>query len=150
MGFDLGSFFASGAEGLLKGVRDLISLWKLDPKVAAENAQKLAELEIAMKRAEMDFDLAMSQAQTKINEIEAASQDAFVRRARPAAIWVCVLGFAYAFVAAPFVTWISGWIATGHPGSAPILNVDVLMTALFGLLGLSTLRTYDKLKGTSR
>lgn len=140
----LEDLFAGGAKGVLEPIKDIISLWKLDPNKQADRQLSIIQMESAAAQAEMNFTLAMTAAQNKINEIEAASQDWFVRRARPAAIWVCVIGLTYSVVLFPFLVWFSlnmGWKAP------PELDVYVLTTLLFSLLGVATLRTMDKKSG---
>jgi len=147
MGFDVASIFAGGVGGIFTGIKDIIGAFKLDPTIAAANATKLAELEIAIRQAELQAEVALSQAQTKINEIEAASTDKFTSRWRPAVGWVCVVGLAYATLGCPLIGWLSqnaGWKAPGE------LNVEILTTTLFALLGIGGMRSFDKLKGTSK
>lgn len=148
MGFDLGSLFAGGIEGVLKGAKDVIGAFKADPTVMAQNAAKLAELELAIKQAELDYELKLSLAQTEINKIEAASTDKFVNRWRPAVGWICALGLLYATFLAPILDWLGhnivGW------KEPPTLNVEVLTTTLFAMLGIAGMRSFDKMKGTSR
>lgn len=150
MGFDVSSIFAGGVEGIFKGVREVVGAFKADPTVVAQNAQKLAELEVAISKAQLEAEVQLSQAQTKIDEIEAASSDKFVSRWRPFVGWICGVGLGVALLVGPFFTWVSGWIATGHPGTFPTLNTDVLLTTLVAMLGFGGLRSFDKLKGTSK
>ena len=109
-------------------------------------------------RAELDgykAETERMQGQVEINKIEAASTDAFVTRARPAAIWVCVAALAYQFVVYPMLTWgwaamqAAGWISIGLM-PPPTLDVELLMALVFALLGVGTMRSFDKLKGTSK
>ena len=147
MGFDVASIFAGGIEGLLKGVKDVVGAFKADPTVMAQNAAKLAELELAIRKAELDGEVALTQAQTKINEAEAASTDKFVTRWRPAAGWLGVAGLAYSVVVYPLLVWAStnfGW------QSPPPLNVEVLVTLLMGMLGIGTMRTVEKVQGVAK
>ncbi len=157
MGFDINSFFASGVEGIFKGARDLISLWKLDPAIAAKNAQeqaqwaaKLAEMELQLRNAELTLDGTLIQAQNKVNEIEAASEDPFVRRWRPAIGYICGIGLSLTFIIGPFFTWISGWIATGKPGPFPLPPTADLMVLTLGMLGIGGYRTFEKVRGVAR
>lgn len=146
MGFDLSSIFAGGVEGLFKGVRDVVGAFKADPTIALQANQKLAELEIEIKKAELAAEVQMTLAQTKINEIEASSSDKFASRWRPAVGWVCVIGFAYANLLYNVIGWISrnsGW------KEPPPLDTSILETTLFALLGVAGLRSFDKFKGTT-
>jgi len=132
--------FAGGAEGILKGVKDVVSAFKADPL-------ELAKIELAIGKAEMDLRLGLTQAQTRINEIEAASPDRFVSRWRPAVGWIGVAGLSYATIFFPLATWASmnfGWMAP------PQLDTIILMELVTGLLGLAGMRSYEKLKNLTR
>lgn len=92
--------------------------------------------------------------QTDINKVEAASDDWFVRRWRPAVGWVGVLAMAYQFVLYPFLVWgwhamqAAGWISMGLT-EPPMLATDALWVILTGLLGLGGARTVEKIKGAA-
>lgn len=148
MGFDLNSFFASGVEGVFKGLRDFVSLWKADPNKAMEYQHEIAKITLETDRAQMQLEQALSMAQTDINKIEAASQDKFVSRWRPAVGWICAFGLLYATVIAPLLDWlghnIAGW------KEPPTLNAEVLTTTLFAMLGIAGMRSFEKYKGVSK
>ena len=77
-------------------------------------------------------------------EIEASSTNWFIAGWRPAAAWTCVAGLAYQFLAFPGLVWACvnfGWT------SPPALDMGTLNTLLFGMLGLTTARTAEKIKG---
>lgn len=148
MGFDVGSLFAGGIEGVLKGAKDVIGAFKADPTLTMQAQQKLAELELEIKKAELDYELKLSLAQTEIDKIEAGSSDKFTSRWRPAVGWTCCLGLLYATILAPLLGWLSGNIAGWK--TPPTLNTDVLTTTLFAMLGIAGMRSFDKLKGTAR
>lgn len=132
----LAEIFAGGTEGVFKGVKDIIGTMKADPL-------ELAKIESAMNQAELNMQLGLSQAQTKINEIEAASQDKFVSRWRPAVGWLCASGVGYVAVIQPLGAWISLNAGLLPP---PPIEAAILIELLFGLLGLAGLRTYEKTK----
>lgn len=147
MGFDLSSLFAGGIEGVLKGARDVIGAFKADPTLTMQQQGKLAEIELALKQSELDYELKLSLAQTEIDKIEAASSDKFTSRWRPAIGWICGFGLAYATFLAPLLGWLTSNVAGWkHP---PTLNTDVLTTTLFAMLGIAGMRSFDKLKGTA-
>lgn len=132
----ISEFFAGGTSGLLKGVRDVVGAFKADPL-------ELAKIENAIAKAEMDLELGLSQAQTKINEIEAASQDKFVTRWRPAFGWMGVAGFGYTVLFEPLASWVclnAGWTQPPH------VDTVILMEIVTGLLGFAGIRSYDKRK----
>jgi len=146
MGFDLGSIFEGGISGIFKGVRDIVSAFKADPTVALQSQQKLAELEIAIQQAELNAEVALKQAQLEVDKVEAASGDKFASRWRPAAGWLGVIGLAYSVIFYPLLTWASLNFAWKTP---PPLNTEVLVTLLMGMLGLGSMRTYEKTQGTN-
>src|ERR1700675_2817846 len=101
----ISDIFAGGTEGVLKGVKDIIGTFKADPL-------ELAKLNIELSKAQATLDLGLSQAQTRINEVEAASQDKFTSRWRPAVGWICGFGLAYSFIVQPFAVFLLA--ASGH------------------------------------
>lgn len=81
--------------------------------------------------------------QAEINKVEAGHRSLFVAGARPFILWVCGIGFGFAFLVNPILQWI-----TGNPGCD--LPIDVMMELTLGMLGLAGLRTYEKLKGLTK
>lgn len=142
----LEEIFKGGAEGIFSGIKGIIGAFKADPTVMAQNAQKIMELEIATAQAQMQADLQIQLAQSKVNEIEAGSNDKFASRWRPAAGWLGVIGLAYSVIIYPLLTWASLNLAWKTP---PELDVSVLVTLLMGMLGLGTMRTYEKVQGVT-
>jgi hypothetical protein len=106
-------------------VKPLINLIP-DPNARARAAEKMQELEVSL-----------AQGQLKVNEAEAASANWFVAGWRPACGWLCVGALGYSTVVAP---------ALGLPPG----DVSTLVSILFGMLGLGTLRTVEKIKGIAR
>jgi len=109
--------------------------------------------EAAKARLEMESKLleaATSQAtqQTDINKIEAAHSSLFVSGWRPFIGWVCGAGLAWAFVVAPFASWLL--VALEIKQTPPQLQIDYLLEMVVALLGLGGLRTFEKLKGVAR
>jgi len=78
--------------------------------------------------------------QAAINKIEAGHRSIFVAGARPFILWVCGIGFLFSFIINPILQWL-----TGNPG--PELPTGIMMDLTLGMLGLASLRTYEKLKG---
>ena len=119
------------------------------PDKAASEAAKLKVMELAQtgQLAELDAEVKLAQGQQDINKVEAASTNAFVAGWRPFIGWVCGLGMASTYVFGPFVTWASA--LAGHPVAWPQLDIATLMSCLMGMLGLGTLRTYEKKNGVA-
>lgn len=86
--------------------------------------------------------------QLEINKTEAGSTSLFVSGWRPAVGWACALGYAYQFLLKPIGNGIA--VALGVPPVLPGIEFEALSSLLFGLLGLGTLRTVEKVKGVAR
>lgn len=87
-------------------------------------------------------------AQTRINEAEASHKSIFVAGWRPFIGWVCGVGIAWSMVAQPVVQWAI--IAWGDGSDLPVIDTSYLMELVTAMLGMSGLRTFEKMKGVSR
>jgi len=103
------------------------------------------------KKAQLAFELAtmaekhaqeLTKAQLEINKTEAAHKSLFVAGWRPAVAWVCVGGFTINFMISP--------LASPFGIVIPQADTATMMPVLLGLLGLGTMRTYEKKNGVSR
>jgi len=105
---------------------------------------KLAAFEHEMAMSLHNSDLA----QIAVNMEEAKSPSIFVSGWRPAVGWVCVIALAFNYIVSPLGNWAAAiWMPEV---TLPSLDIQELMTLLFGLLGMGTLRSYDKKQGTAR
>lgn len=111
-------------------------------KEAADRAKlSLIEMQQRGEFKEWDVLVASDKGQTDINAVEADSDSLFKSGWRPAVGWVCVGGLTYQVIARPLMVWGSlnmGWVVP------PDLELETLMTLLFGMLGLGAYRTYEK------
>ena len=82
--------------------------------------------------------------QAEINKVQAQHRSTFVAGARPFLMWVCGLGFLFAFVINPIIQWLAP--ETG----APELPLDVMLELTLAMLGLAGLRTVEKLNGVAK
>jgi len=80
-------------------------------------------------------------AQIEVNKTEAAA-GWFRGGWRPAVGWICAAGFGVNFLISP--------LAAGFGITIPQADVGVMMPVLTGMLGLGTLRTFEKYKGASK
>jgi len=99
-------------------------------------------------KAQLTTELQFTLGQLDINKTEAASASVFVAGWRPAVGWAGALGYGYEFLLRPLANGFS--IAFGFPAVFPGIEIDALSSLLFGLLGLGTLRTVEKVKGVAR
>lgn len=106
------------------------------------------------ERAKADIDAYNAEtmrlaSQTEINKIEAASSSVWVSGARPFIMWVCGIAFAYASVLEPVLRFFAK-VFFGYAGDFPVIDTDLTMQVLFGILGLGVMRSFDKKVGTSK
>ena len=133
--------------GLLTPLID--PLLKLIPNPAEREKAKM-EYELRIKEQEMEFFKLLSQAdqqQTDINKVEAANPNLFVSGWRPFVGWVCASGFAWATVVQPVLVFILA--AFHHSMVTPQIQTEVLIQALFGLLGMGGMRMMEKKWGVA-
>lgn len=107
-------------------------------------------MQVGLEAARVDADLIKGQ--HEINKVEAAHTSIFVAGWRPAIGWVGVLALGYQFILYPLMTWAWAWLqAQGWvPGAVeppPILDIEALMVLMTGILGISTSRTFEKVRG---
>lgn len=113
-----------GVVGLAEGIKTILT-GKLPPKEEAEIFMKLTELQNISNKMQSD-----------VNAIEAQSSSLFVSGWRPAVGWICVFSLAFNFIIAPLLSALG--LTIGQ------LDSGELMTLLFGLLGLSGMRSWEK------
>jgi hypothetical protein len=115
----------------------------LDKVIPDKDVREKAQAELLKAAQDQDFQLAL--AQIKVNEEEAKSENLFKSGWRPAIGWICVFGLFYNFVLYNILLWA---VATFQlPITPPALMSDILMELVFALLGLGSLRTFEKIKG---
>jgi hypothetical protein len=86
-------------------------------------------------------------AQLDVNKAEAASGSMFVAGWRPFIGWVCGSALAFQFVLSPIGQWVADVI--GHHIPPPPSLDEMLWQLMFGMLGMGTLRTMEKIKGVA-
>jgi len=87
--------------------------------------------------------------QIELNKIEAQSTSLFVAGWRPAIGWICASAYAYNFVVQPVLTFSLLAMGVMIP-TLPVLDWTELSIVMMGMLGLGGMRSFDKLKGTSK
>lgn len=80
--------------------------------------------------------------QNEINKIQAGSRSVFVAGPRPFIMWVCGAGIALNFILLPIAEWTVALMDIST--TMPEINSGELMTLVLSLLGLGSLRTYEK------
>jgi hypothetical protein len=132
------SAISSGISGIISGVGGII-----DDLVTTDEER----LKIALQ--DRQIEAALMQEQTRTNQAEARHSSIFVAGWRPFIGWVGGFGLAYQFIGYPLLNWAwvfflaQGWIPPGI-SSPPVLEFGELMPLILGMLGVGTMRSYDK------
>lgn len=82
--------------------------------------------------------------QAEIMKVQAQHRSIFVAGARPFLMWVCGVGFLFAFLINPLLQWLM------PDSGAPVLPLEVMMELTLAMLGLAGLRTVEKLNGVAK
>lgn len=129
-------------QALIPAVAQLLDKVLPDPQAAADAKIRMLELAQQGELALLQAETQLAQGQIEVNKIEAGSDSLFKSGWRPATGWACVGGLAYQIILRPIV----GWIAENlwHWSAPPALEMETLLTLLFGLLGLGAYRTFEK------
>lgn len=86
--------------------------------------------------------------QTSIDAVEAANNSLFVAGARPFILWICGFAVAYKFVLQPFLVFILvAFHSDFNIKLLPSIDWPELSSLMFGMLGLSGMRSYEKMQG---
>jgi len=129
-------FNLSDVGGILTSAREAITGEKIkDPTEMAKVNLQLQALENALTTGQL-----------KINEAEARSTNWFVAGGRPFIMWVCGFALLYATILEPFARFIAV-LVYGYTGSFPVIDTNLTMQILLGLLGLGGMRSFEKYKG---
>src|SRR3974390_3526149 len=119
-----------------------------DKAKAQELVQQLQLKLVDQANAEMESEAQNAIAQLNVNAVEAASSDAFARDWRPFIGWVCGSAFAINYVVGPLVVMAAGGF--GVKLVIPPLDTTVMLPVLLGMLGLGSLRTFEKVQGVTK
>lgn len=109
--------------------------------------EKKREAEMELVRMAAEGELKQTIAQLEINAREATHPSVFVAGWRPFFGWAGGVGFIYATILQPLLTW---WAAIKGWPVPPTLNLDLLWIVVTGMLGIGGLRTVEKFKGVTK
>jgi len=133
----LSKIVGSGVGELAQGVASAI-----DTFVETDEERKAAQLLLTKVRQEPD------KWQAEINKIEAGHRSLFVAGWRPFIGWVCGLGLAWKFVIAPLCLYVASLM--GKAGVLPDINAGELIPLVMALLGLGSMRSWEKKSGLTK
>ena len=91
----------------------------------------------------------LAKGQIDINKAEASHKSIFVAGWRPFIGWTCGIALWWHVVLAPVTVFVCAYLAVEIP-ELPTFDMGSFMTVLMGMLGLETLRTYEKQKGLTK
>lgn len=128
---------------LIDGVKDLLSEVVVDRDKKIQVSLELAKLE-DQALARLD---AQALAQIEVNQVEAASGSVFVAGWRPAIGWVGAIALLYSTVLFPLMNWAA--LILGYKGAFPVLDSDLILYIVGGMLGIGGMRSFEKVKGVS-
>ena len=86
--------------------------------------------------------------QMEINKIEAQNPSLFVSGWRPFIGWGCGVAFLYAALFEPFIRFVST-VVFKYNGAFPIIDTQLTLQILLGLLGLAGMRSWEKKEGVA-
>lgn len=123
---------------------------RLFPDKAQADAAKLQMLQLQQtgELAQMQATTDLAKAQLAVNTAEASNGSVFVAGARPFILWICGVALAYSAIFEPIARFVAT-VMYKYSGTFPVLDTTITMQLLFGLLGLGTMRTVEKLKGVA-
>lgn len=124
--------------------KSLLDKFVSDPKTKAEAEIELLKLTQSTTFKDIDAQLEIAKQQNDVNKIEAADASLYKSGWRPFIGWNCGVGLSYQYVLWPFLAWVSDVYGVPKP---PTLDLEMIISLLFGLLGLGTLRTVERIKG---
>jgi hypothetical protein len=129
-------------QALIGPVTGLLDKFIPDADEKARIAHELATM--SEKHAQ-----ALALSQIEVNKAEAASGSLFKGGWRPAVGWVCAIAFAYHFILKDLIVFGCAVAGVDMP-ELPDFDMGTLLTVLGGMLGIGSLRTYEKQKGLTK
>jgi hypothetical protein len=88
--------------------------------------------------------ISLNKAQLEVNKVEAAHNNVFVSGWRPFIGWACGVSLAYHFIIEPIIQYTL--IVNNIDYNTPEFDFSQLSTIVMAMLGMSGLRTYEKIK----
>lgn len=115
-----------------------------------------AEIELQKIGVEVaKIDAGLVAGQVEVNKVEAAHASLFVAGWRPAIGWIGAAAMAYQFLLYPLLVWVwavlqaRGWVPPTL-SVPPMLETDSLWVILTGILGIGSMRSFEKTRGVAR
>lgn len=132
--------------GLFSAAQSLIERFFPDPEKKAAAQLELLKMQQNGDLAQLAADTDLAKLQIQVNLEEAKSTNWFVAGARPFIMWTCGFSLAYVAVIEPLARFAAKvWF--GYSGEFPVIDTNLTMQVLMGMLGLAAARSVEKIKG---
>jgi hypothetical protein len=106
----------------------------------------MKELDYQFQTQMAEIGIKLDMAQIGVNTEEAKSTNWFVAGGRPFIMWTCGVAFAYATIVEPLARFVAT-VFYHYGGAYPVIDTNLTMQVLIGLLGLGAYRSLEKVKG---
>lgn len=113
--------------------------------MTSEQLLEAKKIDIEFQKFCLDNGIKLQLAQISVNLEEAKSSDSFVSRWRPFIGWTCGISLCYATILEPLLRFIAQVIFE-YKGTFPVIDTNLTLQILLGLLGLGAMRTVEKVK----
>ena len=132
--------------GLFDVGKGLIERLFPDPAKAEAAKLELLKMQQSGELAELASATDLAKAQIGVNLEEAKNASMLVSGWRPMVGWVGAFALGYAAILEPFARFIAQ-VGFQYSGPFPVIDTDITMQVLFGILGLGGYRTIERVKG---
>lgn len=137
--------------GLFSAAQSLIERFFPDPATKAAAQLELLKMQQNGDLAQLAAQTDLAKLQIQVNVEEAKHSNILIAGWRPAVGWTCAAAFAYSYVLLPFLQFGVFTFGTAEMAAqlklAPAMELSEMLPVLFGMLGLSGLRTAERIKG---
>jgi len=113
------------------------------------DATEVEKAKLAQLTQDMQNEFLLLAGQMDTNKLEAQNASVFVSGWRPFVGWVCGAGLAYAALIEPIGRFVAV-VGFKYAGVFPVLDTDITLQILLGLLGLAGMRSFEKKAGVAR
>lgn len=120
-------------EKLIKPVGDILDKFVADKDLKLKLSHELEKEIVSLNRAQIE-----------LNAVEASHENVFVAGWRPFIGWACGVALVYHFLIEPIIQYIL--IINGSDFTTPEFDFSQLSTIVMAMLGMSGLRTFEKVK----
>lgn len=118
---------------------------KLIDKIPDKAEQEKAKMEMYVELSKVFSNIDTQQAE--INKIEAQNPNLFVSGWRPFIGWVCGVSIVWTFLLCPIISYTC--LAFGMATTLPQIPTENLLELVFAMLGMSGLRSFEKIRGVA-